>query len=151
EAPGGPDVLKIGDLPQPQPGAGEALVRIQAAALNPIDVYVRAGTVAMSLPRPFITGTDLAGVVEVVGPGVERLKPGDRVWGSNQGLLGRQGTCAEFACVAEAWLYPTPAGVSDAEAAAGALVGITAHLGLFRCAHLQPGETVFVNGGTGGV
>ena len=66
-------------------------------------------------------------------------------------MLGRQGTFAEYAAVAEEWLYPTPAGVSDAEAAAVALVGITAHLGLFRCARLQPGETVFVNGGTGGV
>jgi NADPH2:quinone reductase len=76
---------------------------------------------------------------------------GDRVWGSNQGLLGRQGTLAEFAAVGEEWLYPTPAGTSDAEAAAVALVGITAHLGLFRCCQLQPGETVFVHGGTGGV
>src|SRR5207253_1799155 len=73
------------------------------------------------------------------------------VWGSNQGLLGRQGTCAEYVCAAEDWFYPTPAGVSDQEAAAAALTGITAHLGLFRCARLQAGETVFVNGGTGGV
>ena len=58
---------------------------------------------------------------------------------------------AEFACVKEEWLYPTPAGVRDEEAAAVALVGITAHLGLFRCAGLKAGETVFVNGGTGGV
>src|SRR5207253_3337464 len=73
------------------------------------------------------------------------------VWGSNQGLLGRQGTCAEYVCAAEDWFYPTPDGVGDQEAAAAALTGITAHVGLFRCAHLQPGETVFVNGGTGGV
>jgi NADPH:quinone reductase len=86
-----------------------------------------------------------------VGPDVTRIKAGDRVWGSNQGLLGRQGTCAEFACVSQEWLYPTPAAASDEEAAAVALVGITAHMGLFRCAHLQAGETVFVNGGTGGV
>jgi NADPH2:quinone reductase len=89
--------------------------------------------------------------VTAVGDGVRRVKVGDRVWGSNQGLLGRQGTFAEFACVNEDWLYPTPQGVSDEVAAAAALVGITAHLGLFRCAHLQKGETVFVNGGTGGV
>src|SRR5262249_26726140 len=113
--------------------------------------YIRAGMVAMPLPRPFIPGCDFAGTVEAVGQGVQSFKPGDRVWGSNQGLLGRQGTCAEYACVAQEWLYPTPAGVPDAEAAAVALVGITAHLGLFRCARLQAGETVFVNGGTGGV
>ena len=105
----------------------------------------------MPHPTPFIPGSDLAGTVQAIGPGVRRFKPGDRVWGSNQGLLGRQGTFAEYACVAEEWLYPTPAGVSDAEAAAVALVGITAHLGLFRCAGLKAGETVFVNGGTGGV
>jgi NADPH2:quinone reductase len=79
------------------------------------------------------------------------LKPGDRVWGSNQGLLGRQGTFAEYACSGEEWLYPTPVGVPETDVAAAALVGITAHLGLFQFARLQPGETVFVNGGTGGV
>jgi len=105
----------------------------------------------MPLPKPAITGTDLAGVVDVVGPGATRFKVGDRVWGSNQGLLGRQGTCAEFACVEEKWLYPTPPGVSDEQAAAAALVGITAHLGLFQRAQLKAGETAFVNGGTGGV
>ncbi len=79
------------------------------------------------------------------------LKPRDRVWGSNQGLLGRQGTFAEYVPVEECWLYPTPSGVSDRDAAATALVGITAHLGLFRDARLRRGETLFVNGGSGGV
>jgi NADPH2:quinone reductase len=151
ETTGGPDVIRYGELPTPAPKAGEVLVRVGAAALNPIDTYVRAGNVAMPLPKPFITGTDLAGTVEALGPGVQSFKAGDRVWGSNQGVLGRQGTCAGYACVAAEWLYPTPAGVSDVEAAAAALTGITAHLGLFRCAGLRGGETVFVNGGTGGV
>jgi NADPH2:quinone reductase len=66
-------------------------------------------------------------------------------------LLGRQGTCAEYVCASDDWFYPTPAGVSDDEAAAAALVGITAHLGLFQRVKLQAGDTVFVNGGTGGV
>jgi NADPH2:quinone reductase len=127
------------------------LVRVKAAALNPIDLYIRAGAVNMPLPKPFIPGCDLAGTVEEVGPGVKHYRPGDRVWGSNQGLLGRQGTFAEYVCTGEEWLYPTPAGVADAEAAAVALTGITAHLGLFRCAQLRAGETLFVNGGTGGV
>jgi NADPH2:quinone reductase len=151
ETTGGPEVIRYGDLPTPSPKAGEVLVRVGAAALNPIDLYIRAGTVAMPLPKPYIPGCDLAGTVEAVGPGVQSFRPGDRVWGSNQGLMGRQGTSAEYACVAEEWLYPTPAGVSDQAAAAVGLVGITAHLGLFRCARLQAGETVFVNGGTGGV
>src|SRR5438132_5198650 len=151
ETTGGPEVIRYGDLPQPVPKEGEALVRVGAVAVNPIDTYIRSGAVAMPLPKPFIIGCDLAGTVEAVGPGAKRFKPGDRVWGSNQGLMGRQGTFAEYAGVHEDWLYPTPAGVSDTEAAAAALVGITAHLGLFRCAGLRAGETLFVNGGTGGV
>ena len=151
ETTGTPDQLRVGDLPTPTPGVGELLVRVTAAALNPIDLYVRAGTVAMQLPMPFISGCDFAGVVEAVGPHESRFAPGERVWGSNQGLLGRQGTSAQFACVHEDWLYATPEGVSDESVAAAALTGITAHLGLFRGAHLRAGETVFVNGGTGGV
>src|SRR5438128_8244425 len=151
ETPGGPEVIQFGELPRPTPQPGEVLVRVGTAALNPIDTYIRSGAVKMSLPKPFIPGCDLAGTVEAAGTGVRRFKPGDRVWGSNQGLLGRQGTFAEYACVLEDWLYPTPTGVSDADAAAVALTGITAHLGLFRCAGTQPGDVVFVNGGTGGV
>jgi NADPH:quinone reductase len=151
EATGAPDVIHYGELPRPVPQSGEVLVRVKAAALNPIDAYIRGGVVQMPLPRPFITGSDVAGTVEAVGAGVKRFKIGDRVWGSNQGLLGRQGSCAEYVCASEDWFYPTPPGVDDAQVAAVALVGITAHLGLFRCARLQAGEIVFVNGGTGGV
>ena len=151
EATGPPEVIQYGDLPTPVPKKGEVLVKVGAAAVNPIDLYIRAGTVSMPLPRPFIPGCDFAGTVQAVGAGVSALKPGDRVWGSNQGLLGRQGTLAEYAAVQEDWLYPLPAGVSEVDAAAAALTGITAHLGLFRACGLQKGETVFVNGGTGGV
>src|ERR1700730_18543762 len=136
EAPGPPEVIRYGDLPTPKPKPGEVLVRVGAAALNPIDIYIRAGTVAMPLPRPFIPGCDLAGTVASVGAGVRLFTAGDRVWGSNQGLLGGQGTWAEYACVAEEWLYPTPPGVEDKDVAAVALVGITAHLGLFHWARL---------------
>lgn len=148
---GGPEVITSGDLPDPVPGPRQALVRVRAAAINPIDTYVRAGTVAMPLPFPFVVGCDLAGEVVAVGDEVDRLRPGMRVWGSNQGLLGRQGTCAELAAVDEQWLYPTPDGVTDREAAAAALVSITAHLGLVSHATLEPGEAIFVSGGSGGV
>src|SRR5947209_7512535 len=140
EQPGPPEVLRYGDLPTPAPKPGEVLVRVKAAALNPIDVYVRAGAIAMTLPLPFITGTDLAGTVEALGPGATRFAVGSRVWGSNQGLFGRQGVTAEYAAVDEDWLYPTPAHLADTEAAAMALVGITAHLGLFQFGRLQPAE-----------
>jgi NADPH2:quinone reductase len=152
ETTGAPDVIRYGDLPTPEPKPGEVRVRVKAAAVNPIDTYIRSGMVNMILPKPFIPGCDLAGEVDAVGVSARgTFKPGDRVWGSNQGLLGRQGTFAEFCCVDQGWVYHTPGNVTDEQAAAGALVGITAHLGLFRCAELAPGDTVFVNGGTGGV
>ena len=150
QQPGPPEAIQYGDLPDPQPTAEQALVRVRAVAVNPIDTYIRSGLVKMELPKPFIIGCDLAGVVEKA-PAGSSLQAGMRVWGSNQGLLGRQGTFAELAAVAPQWLYPTPDNVSDEQAAAGALVGITAHLGLVGAARLAPGETVFVNGGTGGV
>ena len=151
ETTGAPDVIRFGELPRPAPQPGEILVRVKAAALNPIDTYIRAGMTQMQLPKPFITGSDLAGTVEAVGAGAKRFNAGDRVWGSNQGLLGRQGTCAEYVCASEDWFYPIPTGIDDPQAAAVALVGITTHLGLFQFAHLKAGETVFVNGGTGGI
>jgi len=151
EKTGGPEVIQFVDLPKPHPGPGELLVRVRAASINPIDTYIRSGAISMNLPMPYIPGCDLAGVVEAVGQDAGRFQLTNRVWGSNQGLMGRQGTLAEYACVSEEWLYPTPANVSDEQAAAVALTGITAHLGLFGRAHLRVGETVFVNGGTGGV
>ena len=151
EQTGSPDAIRFGDLPDPEPKPGEVRVKVAAVAVNPIDTYIRGGVVNMPLPKPFVVGCDLAGTVDKVGPGTSRFKIGDRVWGSNQGLLGRQGTFAELACVHEDFLYPSPLEVKDEDLAAIALVGITAHLGLFQCARLQPGETVFVNGGTGGV
>jgi NADPH2:quinone reductase len=149
--PGPPENIIVGDLPEPEPTGSQVLVQVAAAAVNPVDTYIRSGTISMALPRPFIVGCDLAGIVTKLGPDATQFRVGDRVWGSNQGLLGRQGTFAEFAAVDECWLYPTPADVSDEEAAACSLVGITAHLGLVRDARLQSGETLFVNGGTGGV
>ncbi len=145
------DQIIYGDLPKPKATGAQVLVQIKAVSVNPIDTYIRAGAISMELPKPFILGCDLAGVVDAVGPDVKRLKVGDRVWGSNQGLLGRQGTFAQFAAVDEQWLYPMPEEVSFEDAAAVALVGITAHLGLFRDAQLKMGEKLFVHGGSGGV
>src|SRR5690349_16500397 len=142
--------LVYGELPDPQAGPSQCLVKVGAVSVNPLDTYLRGGLVPMQLPFPYIVGLDLAGTVLEAGPKVTRFKAGDRVWGSNQGLLGRQGTFAEFCAVDECWLYPIPDGVSDEQAAAVALVGITACLGLLRDARLQKGETIFVNGGSGG-
>jgi NADPH2:quinone reductase len=148
---GPPENIVYGELPTPKPGPGQCLVRVAAVAVNPVDTYIRAGMVKMPLPFPFVVGCDLAGTVEQAGANVKRFKRGDRVWGSNQGLLGRQGTFAEYAAVDESWLYSIPNGVSEKQAAAIALVGITAHLGLVRDAKLKAGEMLFVNGGSGGV
>jgi NADPH:quinone reductase len=148
---GEPEEIVVGELPRPEPGPGQVLVRVAASAVNPVDLYVRAGLIPWPLPMPFVPGCDLAGTVVEAGPDAARFEPGARVWGSNQGLLGRQGTSAEYAAVDERWLYAAPEGVADEDLAAVALVGITAHLGLFREAGLEPGETVFVAGGSGGV
>ncbi|QDU79242.1 Quinone oxidoreductase 1 [Polystyrenella longa] len=145
------DVLKVEELSTPEPAKNELLIAVKAAAVNPIDTYIRSGVIALPLEFPYIVGCDFAGEVVSVGADVKNFKQGDRVWGSNQSLAGRQGTFAEEIVVAEEWAYPVPNGQSFESAAAGALVGITAHLGLFLHSNLQPGETVFVNGGTGGV
>jgi NADPH2:quinone reductase len=151
EQTGPPENIQFGDLPQPEPTGSQVLVRVTAVAVNPIDTYLRAGANYWPLPLPYIIGCDLAGEVVACGPEVRAFGVGDRVWGSNQGLLGRQGTFAEYCAVDECWLYPAPANVSDEAVAACALVGITAHLGLFDRAKLLPGESVFVRGGSGGV
>jgi NADPH:quinone reductase len=151
EETGPPEVIKVGELPRPVPGPGQVLLRVHAVALNPIDLYIRSGLVPMPLSFPYIIGCDVAGSIEETGAGCTRFQKGDRVWGSNQGLLGRQGVAAEYAAVDESWLYPTPALLPDTDAAAVALVGITAHLGLFQFGQLKAGEVVYVPGGTGGV
>lgn len=148
---GDPSVIEYGDLPEPQLSPTDVLIDVGAVSVNPIDTYIRAGNVSMAAHFPYIIGCDVAGTVRAVGAQVKRFHIGDRVWGSNQGLFGRQGTFAERIAVDERWLYDTPGCLTDAEAAAGALVGLTAYLGLFQHARLKAGEVVFVNGGAGGV
>ncbi len=143
--------IVYGELPKPQPSPTQVLVKVSAVAVNPIDTYVRGGAPPAPQTFPFIVGGDLAGVVEAVGAEVKHFKPGDRVFGSNQGVLGRQGTFAEYAAVEQTWLYHIPEGVADEQAAAVALVSITAGIGLLRDAKLSSGETLFINGGSGGV
>ena len=143
--------IQFGDVATPTPDEGQVLVRMEAVAVNPIDTYIRSGNVKLDLPQSYVLGCDIAGTVEAVGDRATSFAVGDRVWGSNQGLAGRQGTFSEFAAIDERWLYPTPSSVADKDAAAVSLTGITAHLGLHLHADLQAGDVVFVNGGTGGV
>lgn len=151
EETGTPDVIRVGELPDPQPGPEQLLIRVHAAAVNPIDTYVRSGAVAFDLPRPYVIGCDAAGVVERVGRASSHFNVGDRVWCTNQGLLGRQGTFAERIAVDEDWCFALPKEVRYEDAAACALVSVTAHLGLYREARLEAGETLLVIGGCGGV
>jgi NADPH2:quinone reductase len=148
---GTPDVIQIGDLPKPVLEAHQVLVRVEAVSVNPIDTYIRSGIVAMPLPSPFIIGCDMAGEIVECGDEVSDLSPGTRVWASNQGLLGRQGTFAEYIAVDRDWLHILPNNVDPKDAAACALVSITAHLGLFSHARLRSDDTILVIGGTGGV
>lgn len=134
---GEPDIIQYGDLPDPCPSKGQLLIEVEAVSVNPIDTYIRSGKIPMETPKPFIVGSDFAGKVIQCGEGATRFKVGERVWGSNQGLLGRQGTFAEQIVVDEQWTYPTPDAVSSEDVAAASLVGITAHLGLFAEAQLQ--------------
>ena len=145
------EVILYGDLPMPKPGRRQCLIKIGAVDVNPICIYIRNGAIPAKLSFPFILGRDLAGTVTETGAAVKSFKTGDRVWATSQGADGRPGTFAEFAAVDERWLHPIPEGVSDEQAVALSLVGITAQLGLVRSASLRAGETLFVNGGSGGV
>lgn len=148
---GSPDVIQYGDLPDLEIMPGKVLIEVAAVSVNPIDTYIRNGANYWPLPSPFIIGCDFAGKILAIGEGVTGFEVGQRVWGSNQGLMGRQGTFAQLCLVSPEWLYHAAESVSDEILAAGALVGITAHLGLCREAQLKPGETLYVTGGTGGV
>jgi NADPH2:quinone reductase len=146
------DSIQIGEVPDPQScSPDEVIVAVNVTAVNPIDTYIRSGAVGGELPTPWIPGCDFAGRVLAIGAMVTAFQVGDRVWGSNQSMAGRQGTLAEQLAVHQQWVYLTPDCISDEAAAAGALTGITAHLGLYLHAQLKSEETVFVNGGTGGV
>jgi len=150
ERPDGP-FAAVG-LPRPVPAAGQALVRIHASGVNPLDAKIRAGAAPHARqPLPAILGMDLAGVVEETGPGVEGLVPGEEVYGLAGGVGGLQGTLADYAAVDAALLARKPPNLSMREAAALPLVAITAWEGLVDRARVEAGQTVLVQGGAGGV
>src|ERR1700757_3306602 len=134
-------------MPTPQPGPGEVLVRIQAAGVNPVETYIRAGSYARLPQLPYTPGNDGAGVVEQVGADVNEFKPGDRVY--TAGSIS--GTYAEFALCKTEQVHPLPANVAFAQGAAMGTPYATAYRGLFQRADAKPGETVLVHGASGGV
>ena len=148
---GGPENIIYGDFPDPKPDANQCLIQVAAVDVNPVDLYIRSGMVPAKLNFPYILGRDLAGKVVATGAAVKRFKIGDRVWATGQGWDGRPGTFSELSAVDESWLNPIPGNVTDEDIVAVSLVGVTAHVGLVARAKLKAGETLFVNGGTGGV
>jgi NADPH2:quinone reductase len=144
---GGPDVLRLEEVPTPQPGPGEMLLRLHAAGVNPVETYIRAGTYARLPELPYTPGNDGAGVVEQLGADVSEFKAGDRVY--TAGSIS--GTYAEFALCKKEQVHPLPTNVSFAQGAAIGTPYATAYRGLLQRADAKPGETVLIHGASGGV
>jgi NADPH2:quinone reductase len=149
---GKPDVMKLEDAPDPTPGPGDVLVRIRAAGVNPVDVYMQSGTYPRKPTLPYTPGFDGAGEVERVGADVNGFAPGDRVYIGGPGYApSGSGTYAERAIVPPAHLHLLPARASFAQGAALGVPYATAYRALFQRAGAKPGDTVLVHGATGGV
>jgi NADPH:quinone reductase len=143
---GGPEVLKVEELPEPSPGASQVLIRVKAIGVNPVDVYIRTGTYARKPQLPYIPHSDIGGVVEAVGSSVTRFAKGDRVY-----AFAVSGGGAELAAAEEWQTQPLP---DNATFQQGAALGVpygTAWRALFIRAHARAGETVLVHGASGGV
>ena len=144
---GNPEVMKIEDVPDPAPGAGQVLVRIHAAGVNPVDAYIRSGLYPVKPELPFTPGMDASGIVEALGDGVKRFKPGDRVYSA--GTIS--GSYAEKMLCMDSQVHVLPEKLSFTQ---GASVGVpygAAYRALFQRAGAKPGEVVLVHGASGGV
>ncbi|GGT07247.1 NADP-dependent oxidoreductase [Nonomuraea spiralis] len=157
---GGPEVLKLEEVPLPEPGPGEVLVRVHAAAVNPPDWYARRGfanipaSMRPEIPLPFTPGSDVSGVVAALGPGVTEWAEGDEVYGlvrfPRVGDLGGRGY-AEYTTAPVGHLARKPASVDHVAAAAVPMAGLTAYQYVHDIIGLRPGSRVLVNGAAGGV
>ncbi len=144
---GGPSVLELEEIPTPQPGQGQVLVRNHAAGINPVDTYLRSNTDNRGPKLPYTPGSDAAGVIEAVGTGVTAVKPGDRVYVG--GSL--TGAYAEMSLCAEGQVHSLPSTVTFAQGAAMNVPYATAYHALIHRGHGAEGETVLVHGASGGV
>jgi NADPH:quinone reductase len=144
---GGPEVMKLEEIPDLVPGPGQIMVRVHAVGVNPVEAYIRSGTYPMKPALPYTPGADAAGVVAAVGAGVTSVKAGDRVYTS--GSLS--GTYSEQTLCGEGQVHPLPANVSFEQGAAMGVAYGTAYRGVFQRGRARPGETVLVHGASGGV
>lgn len=144
---GGPEVMKLEEVPNPQPGPGQVLVRVRAAGVNPVEVYIRSGAYAAKPQLPYTPGGDAAGTIEAVGSGVTGLKPGDRVYT----LTTLSGAYAELTLCEARQVKPLPGTISFAQGAGLAVPYGTAYRALFHRARIAAGETVLIHGASGGV
>lgn len=144
---GGPEVLQFNEIPTPKPGTGQILIHVHAAGVNPYDTYMRNGMYPIKPPLPYIPGSDAAGVVEAVGEGVKKVKPGDRVYTART----ITGAYAEYALADESQVYPLPDKISFAQGAGLWVPYGTSYHALRHHAKARAGETVLVHGASGGV
>jgi NADPH2:quinone reductase len=144
---GGPEVLKLEEVPDLHAGPGQVLVKVHAVGVNPVEAYVRTGTYAMKPALPYTPGADAAGIAASVGEGVTSVKVGDRVYTS--GSLS--GTYAEQTLCAEAQVHLLPASASFEQGAAMGVAYGTAYRGMFQRGGAKPSETVLIHGASGGV
>jgi NADPH:quinone reductase-like Zn-dependent oxidoreductase len=137
--------LELREVPKPEPGPGEVLVRVRTAGVNPLDNMIVRGEVKMIVPYrlPLVMGNELVGTVEALGEGASRFKPGERVYGRMP--LAKIGAFAEHAAVAESALAPVPDYLSDEEAACVPLTALQS----LRLMGAKAGDTIFISGGTG--
>ena len=144
---GGPEVLKLEDVPTPKPAAGQVLVKIRAAGVNPADTYARTGNYAILPELPYTPGTDGAGVVDSIGDGIGKVKAGDRVYVAKS----LSGTYAEYALTLESQVHRLPEKISFAQGAGVFIPYGTAYHALHHEAQARGGETVLIHGASGGV
>ncbi|HEY6359839.1 MAG TPA: NADPH:quinone reductase [Vicinamibacterales bacterium] len=146
---GPPEVMKVESMPDPAPGSDQVLIRVKAVGVNPVETYVRSGSYARKPSLPYTPGTDIAGVVEAVGANVSTFEKGDRVYA--HGVAAGSGGYAELALSEDHQVHRLADTVSFEQGAAMGVPYGTAWRALFMKAHARPGETVFVNGASGGV
>jgi NADPH:quinone reductase-like Zn-dependent oxidoreductase len=146
---GPPEVITLEDVPKPEPSNGEVVVEVKAAGIGPWDALIRSGKSALPQPLPLVLGSDLSGVIDSIGPGVEQFEVGDEVFGvTNERFTGAY---AEYALAKAAMIAPKPKSLNHTHAASVPVVAVTAWQMVFDFARLSSGQSVLIQGGAGNV